>query len=435
MKIAILGYGNQGQAAYDYWHTGHEVTICDKNAALQLPPDARTKLGDNYLHDLDQFDLLVRSPIIHPQAIAAANTPAILDKVTTVTNEFLKVCPTKHIIGVTGTKGKGTTSTLITKMLEAAGKRVHLGGNIGTPPLDLLKNSIQSDDWVVLELANFQLIDLTRSPPIAVCLMVAPEHLDWHSNEEEYFQAKAQLFRHQREDDAAIFYAANETSKRIAGTSPGRKIPYLAAPGAFIQDKKVMIGDQVICAVNELKLPGRHNWQNVCAAVTAVWQVTQNITALRAVLTSFSGLPYRIELRRELNNIRYYNDSFASGPPATIAAIEAIPGQQVVIIGGFDRQLDLSEFTKDLVRLDKHLRKVLLIGAAAGRTAAEFQKHGFTNFIRSSAAGMPAIVAEAAELAQAGDAVVLSPAFASFDMFKNFEDRGQQFNAAVEKLA
>ena len=186
MKIAILGFGKQGLSAYDYWKgPDNAITICDENEVLELPEGTSGQLGQNYLHELDKFDLIVRSPSVHPKDITVANSPATLDKVTSVTNEFFRVCPSKNIVGVTGTKGKGTTSTLIAKILEADGKKVHIGGNIGTPPLDMLKNGIEPEDWVVLELANFQLIDLNYSPKIAVCLMIAPEHLDWHTDVNE----------------------------------------------------------------------------------------------------------------------------------------------------------------------------------------------------------------------------------------------------------
>src|SRR3989344_3909032 len=183
MKIAILCFAAEGRAAFEYWNlNGNEITICDQNTATEVPEGLQTQLGKDYLKNLNRFDLLVRTPNLHPGDITTANPDAqdILNKVTSVTNEFFRVCPTKNIIGVTGTKGKGTTSTLIAKMLEAADKRVHLGGNIGIPLLELLKNNIQIEDWVVIELSSFQLIDLKHAPHTAVCLMVAPEHLDWH---------------------------------------------------------------------------------------------------------------------------------------------------------------------------------------------------------------------------------------------------------------
>ena len=434
MKIAIIGYGSQGRSAYEYWRENGEVTVCDQKENTAVPTDVHTQFGPDYLSALDQYDLIVRSPSIHPRDIVAANSEAILAKVTTVTNEFMRVCPTKNIIGVTGTKGKGTTSTLIAHMLASAGKTVHLGGNIGIPPLELLKQNIQSDDWVVLELANFQLIDLHHSPHIGVCLMVSPEHQDWHATVQEYYEAKSQLFIHQTPEDMAIYYADDEDSQKIAAAGKAMLIPYMKAPGAMITDSAVVIDGQRVCAVSELKLLGKHNWQNICAAVTAVWQIEQNIDAMRKVLTNFAGLSYRIEFRKEVEGVRYYDDSFASAPPAILAAVAAIPEPKVLIIGGFDRQLDLTELVEGLLQYQDSIRKVLLIGESAERTAEALQSRGFTNYELCRAATMTGIVKEAASAAQTGDAVVLSPGFPSFDMFKNFEDRGQQFNAAVEQL-
>jgi UDP-N-acetylmuramoylalanine--D-glutamate ligase len=236
MNIAILGFGTQGQSAYDYWNSpDNDITICDSNEDTVLPDGVNAQLGANYLHDLDRFDMLVRTPILHPRDILAANpdSPNILKKTTTVTNEFLIACPSRNIIGITGTKGKGTTSTLVARMLQNAGKRVHLGGNIGLPPLDMLHGAgaldagvteIQTDDWVVLELANFQLIDILHSPAIAACLMVVPEHLDWHTDMEEYLLAKQQLFRWQTESDTAIYFSSNQNSEFIASASAGKKV-------------------------------------------------------------------------------------------------------------------------------------------------------------------------------------------------------------------
>jgi UDP-N-acetylmuramoylalanine--D-glutamate ligase len=297
-----------------------------------------------------------------------------------------------------------------------------------------LKDDIQPRDWVVLELANFQLIDLKYSPHIAVCLMVVPEHLDWHVDTEEYYNAKTQLFRHQSSDDIAIYNDLNQASTRIASTSKGWKVPYMNFPGGTVVDDKIMIDDQAICEVRELKLLGRHNWENVCAALTAVWKITQDVEAIRSVLTSFSGLPFRIELRREVNQVRYYNDSFATAPGAAVAAFKAVLGPKVMIIGGYDRGLDLSELPEAFKTTPAELRKVLLIGATARRTAAVFDEHGFSNYVLSEAKDMTTVVQEATRLAQHGDAVVLSPGFASFDMFKSFEDRGRQFNDAVAAL-
>ncbi len=431
MKVAILGFGKQGRSAYEYWREGNQITVCDGNESVELPGDVERQLGPDHLRGLDQFDLIVRSPIVYPGDIAAANSPAILDKVTTVTNEFFKVCPGKNIIGVTGTKGKGTTSTLIAKMLEADGKAVHLGGNIGTPPLDMLKDGIGSDDWVVLELANFQLIDLKYSPRIAVCLMVVPEHLDWHQDHEEYTAAKQQLFAHQGAEDVAIYFAENEDSKRITSASQGKKLPFFAAPGAQIKDGAVMIDGQKVCETDEIKLLGKHNWQNVCAAVTAVWQATQNLEAMRSVLTSFSGMEHRLELVRELNGVRYYDDSFGTTPETATVAIQAFEEPKVVILGGSDKGADYGELAK--VVAGSNIRKVLLIGEQAERIGKALAAAG-VNDVMPGGDTIEEIVATARAQAQPGDVVLLSPACASFDMFKNYQDRGEQFKQAALRL-
>lgn len=434
MRVAILGYGAQGSSAYEYWRKGNDITICTRRPLENPPTDADIRTGEGLLKNLDAFDVIVRSPGLHPRSLVENNSPEILEKVTTNTNEFFRVCPTKNIIGITGTKGKGTTSTMIARILEACGKRVHLGGNIGIPPLELLKNNIQPDDYVVLELANFQLIDLKYSPHIALCGMVEPEHLDWHKDEAEYYQAKSSLFAHQTPNDVAIYYAGTETSHHIASTSVGAKIAYCAEPGAIIKDDTIVIDDQEICKLSELSILGEHNWQNICGAVTAVWQITQDIPAIHRAVTAFTGLPFRIEYRTEKHGIKYYNDSFAAAPGASIAAIRSIPETKVLIAGGHDRGLDLTELAHEIARPENNVVSVLIIGESAQRLAAALQNTQYDSYKITEAKDMVTIVHEASQLAQPGDAVVLSPGFPSFDMFKNFEDRGTQFNTAVENV-
>lgn len=433
MKVAILGYGKQGKSAYNYWSRDSEndITICDRMSDLELPFNVHTKLGNDYLADLDQFDVIVRSPSIHPRDIITANSPAILRKVTSVTNEFLRVCPSKHIIGVTGTKGKGTTSSLIAKMLEAANFRVHIGGNIGTPPLDLLKEDIMADDYVVLELANFQLIDTQYSPHIGVCLMVVPEHLDWHPDVKEYYASKKQMFVWQTTDDIAIYYAKNEISREIASAGNGKKIPYMTLPGAEIINGNLIIDNQVICKTNEIKLLGEHNQQNACAAVTAVWNITQNVDAISSVLTSFSGLPHRLEFVGTVNVVDYYDDSFGTTPETTIVALQAFSQPKVVILGGSDKGSSYDELAK--VVKSSNVQRAVLIGEQYTRIRAALEDAGYTDLV-SGGSTMTDIVKTAKSVADAGSVVLLSPGCASFDMFKNYEDRGDQFKAAVQLL-
>jgi len=193
MNVALVGFGVEGRSALPYWlGKGAEVTVCDQNEQVEVPPGVKTQLGLDYLDRLDRFDIIVRTVGMHPKIILDKN-PGLADKITTNINEFLRVCPTKNVIGVTGTKGKGTTCTLITNMLQAAGKDTYLGGNFGVPAFSFL-SQLSEESWVVLELSSYMLYDIRRSPHIAVCLMVQPEHLDWHGDTDDYFRAKSNLF-------------------------------------------------------------------------------------------------------------------------------------------------------------------------------------------------------------------------------------------------
>jgi UDP-N-acetylmuramoylalanine--D-glutamate ligase len=434
MNVAIVGYGKQGQSSSLYWtQAGHTVTVCDANSTITVPDGVEAQLGAHYLENLSQFDLIVRAPVIHPNTLLEID-PELGSKITSNTNEFLRVCPTKNIIGVTGTKGKGTTSTLITEMLKAAGYRVHLGGNIGTPPLDLLQDNIQPDDWVVLELANFQLIDLRYSPHIAVCLLVADEHLDWHGGSEEYHSAKRQLFAHQTSTDFTVYYADNVNSQNITAQTKARRIPYFAPPGALVEADSVVIDGKRVCDVSEIKLLGKHNWQNVCAAVTAVWQITHDTGAIRQAIQQFSGLPYRIEKIREKDGVLFFNDSFSTNPHATKAAVEAIHGPKTMILGGYDRGLDLSELCQLIADPKNSVKNTVVIGASGDRLSQALADVGVHNVHQLNTTSITDITKQSFRLSEPGYSVVFSPGFASFDMFKNFEDRGQQFSQAVAEL-
>ncbi len=435
MNVAVLGFGSQGASSLEYWQNkGHNVTVCDQNESLELPDGVAAQLGGGYLKGLDRFDLIVRSPSVHPRSITEANpeSPDILNNVTTNTNEFMQVCPTRNIIGVTGTKGKGTTCTLITKMLEAAGHRIHLGGNIGTPPIEMLKNDIKRDDWVVLELANFQLIDIKHSPHIAVCLMVVSEHLDWHPSLNEYVEAKQQLFRWQKPEDLAIYYAGNELSSHIVSVTRGRKLPYYAEPGAIVRHDMISIDGTNICSVDEINLLGKHNWQNVCAAVTAVWQVTQDTEAIRTTVKTISGLPFRLEFVRKLQGVKYYNDSFGTTPETAIVAVEAFTEPKVLIVGGSDKGADYAGLAQAIV--DNNVKAAITVGITGPVIAGHLRTLGFQNIVEGLTA-MPEMVSKAHDLASSGDIVLLSTGSASFGLFKNYKDRGEQFSQAVQSLS
>ncbi|HET7302749.1 MAG TPA: UDP-N-acetylmuramoyl-L-alanine--D-glutamate ligase [Candidatus Saccharimonadales bacterium] len=429
--VAIVGFAVEGEAALHYFQqAGYEVTVCDQDVHKQIPAGVASQLGSDYLANLDRFDVVFRSAGIHPDIILSKN-PAIAQKLTTTMNEFLQVCPTKNVIGITGTKGKGTTSTLTAKMLEAAGKKVFLGGNIGLSPFSFL-SEITADSWVVLELSSFQLSDIHHSPHIAVCLMVVPEHLNWHSDMQDYTAAKAQLFAHQTEQDIAIYFDGSEESKRIASASPGQKLPFFAPPGAFVQDDEIVIDGQHVCKTSDIKLLGKHNWQNACAAVTAVWQITQSVEAMRSVLTSFTGLPHHLEFLRTLDDVDYYDDSFGTTPETAIVALQAFTKPKVIILGGSSKGVPFNELAKAVTA--NNVRQAIVIGDTAPDITEALTAQGFTN-ITQGGSTMHDIVATARKAAQPGDIILLSTGCASFGLFKNYKDRGQQFQAEVSALA
>lgn len=448
MKIAILGYGDQGRSAYEYWNKPeNQITICDKNLPEDLPPNVETKSDGTYLSDLDQFDVLVRTPGLHPNEIFESNIehPEVMDRITSVTDEFFRVCPAP-IIGVTGTKGKGTTSSLITEILKKSGRRVHLGGNIGVPPLDMLKNNIQPDDIVVLELANFQLIDIKHSPHIAVCLMVAPEHMNWHKDMAEYVRAKQQMFVHQQVTDLCIFNARNLYSEEIADISHGIKLNYEVPPegedpltndGAYVDGSHIYMQGEKICSIHDVVLPGRHNLENVCAAIAATWELTGgNKDAIKETVKTFTGLPHRLQIIRDYNGILLIDDSFGTTPETAIVALQAYKQPKVLIVGGSDKGVSFEELAETIIK--GNVKHVVAIGEVGPRIVDLLKK--YENYravpctVLDQSVKMPGILAAAVKQASKGDVVLLSPACASFGMFKNYKDRGEQFQAAVKIL-
>jgi UDP-N-acetylmuramoylalanine--D-glutamate ligase len=430
-KIAILGYGVEGQAVYRYYSrtadrgplTAPEITICDANSDLEVPEGARAQLGPDYLENLEQFDLLVRSPGVRPRDIKA------MRPVTTMTREFMARCPAP-VIGVTGTKGKGTTSALIARMLEAAGKKVWLGGNIGVPVFDFLAK-VKPTDTVVFEMSSFQLMDVTRSPEIAVMLMIAPDHLNYHESMAEYTHAKGNIFRFQKPENRAVYNAGDEDATRLVGLSPGKHIPYCHVDGAYVKEGAIWYRGTRITNVDQVGLIGKHNLQNVCAAVAAVWEITSDPAVLAKAIKQFEGLPHRLQVVRTLGGIRFIDDSFAANPVAALSGMRAFPEPKIVILGGHRRGNDLTEMIHAVPQAN--VKHVVAIGETGPDIATKLKELGY-NQVTLVSGGMPEIVHQAWELATEGETILLSPGCPSFDMFKNFEDRGNQFQAAVMAL-
>lgn len=453
MRIGLVGWGLESQSAFRFFGPDNEYLIVNESEQDNFPKESdkikvqylveKAPIGISgqvadldYLKGIDKYDKIVYQPTAYFNLKKAfGDNKDFWAKATTVYDIFFEEVKGKNIIGVTGSKGKGTTSTLITKILESSGKTVHLGGNIGTPILDLLPQ-IQTDDWIVWELANFQLKTASYSPHIAVCLMITEEHLDWHPNFEDYIEAKANIFRHQRHEDVAIYFSEDENSKKIAEHSIGKKIPYYQKPGAYVrQDSTIVLGqdEMEVIKTDQLKLLGKHNWQNVCAAITAAFEVSQDLQAMRQVLTSFSGLEHRLEFVKELEGIKYYDDSFATTPDSAIVAIRAFTQPVVMVLGGHDKKLPLDGLIDEITRSD-HVRHVVTIGEI-GPTIAQMLRKEKYNSITEGLTNTTDIVAECRKQAQPGDVVLLSCGTSSFGMFKDYKDRGEQFKKAVRELS
>lgn len=437
MKVVIAGYGVEGAASYEYWTPrSDEITIADEREYIDtLPVGAQTILGKDAFTKLDDYDLIIRSPGLNPKKLPYGS------KVWSATNEFFEKCPAP-IVGVTGTKGKGTTSSFIASILASAGKTVHLVGNIGTPALSELPN-VSPDDIVVFELSSFQLWDAKFSPHIAVVLMVEADHLDVHDGMEDYIAAKANIRRHQDLDAVCIYHPTNEIAARIAATgdwpessderhqwmAQARRYASTDRDSVHAADGWFVVNNTRICSTEEVRLPGPHNLENACAAIMAARHLTEDNQAIARGLREFTGLPHRLRFVGQTDGIKFYDDSIATTPGSAIAAVRSFVQPKVLILGGHDKGADYTQLIQLCAETNT---KVLAIGANGDVIAELCQQYGVV-FERETG-DMPAIVAKAHEIAQSGDVVILSPAAASFDMFTSYSDRGEQFVAAVQSL-
>jgi len=427
MKIAIAGYGLEGESNYRYWTANPDniITIADQRQPDKTLPDGVSKIiGEDAFEKLADFDLVIRTAGLAPRKIKTNG------KIWSATNEFFAKCLVP-IIGVTGSKGKGTTASLIASILRESCKKVWLVGNIGEPSLDIL-NQIEKDDIVVYELSSFQLWDLEKSPHIAVILFIEQEHLDIHSDFNEYVRAKANITRYQTTADTLVYSLFNDYAKEIASGSKAKLIGYTDEKTAHVKEGNFYYGEQIICSVDALQIIGKFNQDNACAAIDAIWALTQDVEAIEKGIRSFKGLPHRLQFVRDFNGVKYYDDSIATTPTAAIAAVRSFDQPVVIILGGSSKGSDFTELGKELQRHD--IKKAILIGDEADAIAKACQSANFFNFEIIENPTMKNIVSRAHSLATDGSVVLLSPACASFGLFKNYLDRAEQFDAAVMAL-
>ena len=422
---------------------GIAVTACDRSSREKLGPladeleaaGAMLHLGEGYLDGLTQ-DVIFRTPGLRPdvpQLLAAQRQGSTL---TSEMEVFFQVCPC-HMIAVTGSDGKTTTTTIIAELLKAAGRTVHVGGNIGQPLL-CQADDMEPEDWAVLELSSFQLMTMDRSPHIAVVTNLAPNHLDVHKDMAEYVAAKENIFRYQRPGDIAVFNLDNAITRELSAHAPGRALYFSrqAEPenGVFLRGNAVISRrdgrERQIMTTEDIRLPGVHNVENYMAAIAAVDALVPD-EVIRSFAGTFQGVEHRIELVRTWRGVRFYNDSIASSPSRTIAGLRSFKEKVILIAGGYDKHIPFDVLGPEVV---EHVKLLILCGATADKIrAAVEQAPGYrpghpeildvTPFQRA--------VETARDRAVPGDVVTLSPACAAFDQFKNFMERGKTFKAIV----
>ncbi len=449
-KVAILGFGVEGKAIYKYLlkHQYTDITVCDKNVDLDFEFDegVSSELGDDYLNDLAQFDVIFRSPGIPYLEEAVQSAKASDTKLTSCTKFFLDQCPCP-VIGVSGTKGKGTTSTLIYEIFKESGKKeglnLFLGGNIGKAPIEFL-DKLKGNSLVILELSSFQLQDLEMSPQYAVLLNTNEDHLDYHADKDEYMHAKENLLAHQKKDSLTVMNADYEYVKFYKNLVKGDlkliSTDHKVKGSAYVKDDAIYYDDEEILKVTDVKLVGSHNLENILPAIVIAKAFDISTKDIASVIKKFKNLPYRLQLTRELKGVRYFNDSYSTTPETSMAAVDSFDVPTVLIAGGYDKGADYNEWATKILTKES-LHTIILIGENAQKMEEALfeaeEKLGEaeaspTKILRRNR--MEDAVIDAYAEADEGGVVVMSPAAASFDMYENYKARGNDFTAQVRKL-
>ncbi len=400
---------------------------CREHGELLASVGARIITGDDYLKNVDE-DMLFLSPAIKQFEKDIVNAKNKGVYISTEMEEFFRFCPCK-IIAVTGSDGKTTTTTLIAKLLELAGKKVHLGGNIGNNLFAKL-GEIASDDFAVVELSSFQLMKMNVSPHIAVITNVSPNHLDWHNSMEEYTEAKKTIFKHQGADGKTVLNASNPITAQMVDECNGKVITFGCECGDYsIRTDGIYRKGELILADSDILLPGAHNRQNYAAAIAAVEDYV-NKECIVKLAKSFGGVEHRIEFVRSKDGVKYYNSSIDSSPTRTIAALNAFKQKLIVIAGGYDKNLPTEPLGE--VFCNK-VKACVLMGDTKPRLKATLESSDYKGTVLE-ADNMEEAVAKATGIATEGDIIILSPAAGSFDKYKNFMERGNHFKTIVNAL-
>lgn len=428
-KIAIIGVGVSNLPLLDYLYKMNcDVTIFSDNKIDVDISKYKFSVHEDGLRELVGFDIIFRSPGCLPTREEIVEEKKRGALVTTEVEQVIKLTPAK-VIGITGSDGKTTTTTLINLVLDACGYKTFLGGNIGTPLFTRI-GEMTENDIVVLELSSFQLMEMTVSPKISVITNITPNHLDKHKNMEEYISSKCNIYTHS--DGILVLNADNEITNKIEANRLIRYFSREKKTNAFYTlDDKIYFNDKVILEGKDIHIRGRHNYENICACLSATYDLIDLDKALAAI-KEFRGVEHRLEFVREIDGVKWYNDSVSSSPTRTIAGLNSYDEKIVLIAGGYDKNLDYTPIAEPIL---KHVSKLILFGATSDKIYnAVINKKSNEDITIYKEKTLLDVVNRAKEVAVSGEIVLFSPASASFDMFKNFADRGKQFKDLVNKL-
>ncbi len=441
-RVCAIGIGVSNVPLIEFLlGCGANVTACDKKAKTELGEVAK-KLeelgvtlicGEDYLKNLD-FEIIFKTPGMRPDVKELEDARKKGSIVTSEMELFFELCPCK-IIAVTGSDGKTTTTTLIYETLKKAGYTCHLGGNIGRPLIGDIEE-ITEKDMAVLELSSFQLYTMKKSPDVAVITNLAPNHLDWHTDLNEYLEAKKNIFKFQSGENTLVLNHDNDVTDPLDKESAAgvRKFSRVGNVdnGVMLLGNDIVYVDgsktEKIMEKSDIRLPGEHNVENYMAMAAAVKDFVKPET-IKEVALNFGGVPHRIEFVKEIGGVKFYNDSIASSPSRTTAALNSFDEKIILIAGGYDKKIPFDDLGKLIC---KKVKNLVLVGHTADKIKAAVD----------SAGGVPTEVCSdfkdavltAYKTAKEDDIVVLSPACASFDLFKNFEERGNLFKQIVNEI-
>ena len=450
-KVAIIGVGVSNLPLIDYLHNlKSEVTVFDGKEIDNIDKKVVDKLvdygmmfsfGKNYLDKLVGFDIIFRSPSCLPTVPELQKEAERGAIITTEVEMVIELCP-GLVIGVTGSDGKTTTTTLIYEILKEEGYHTYVGGNIGTPLFTKIGEMVP-DDIVVLELSSFQLMNMKISPSISVITNITPNHLNIHSDMEEYVEAKKNIFKYQDENGLVILNYDNEITREAAKEAPGKVVLFSSKnkipDGYIVDDGKIKFCEnglrKHVFDTKNMKLRGVHNFENACSAIIATKELVKPET-VNKVLTEFNGVEHRLELVKETKSrVKWYNDSVSSSPTRTIAGLNAFALKNIILIaGGYDKNLDYEVLAKPIL---DNCKALILLGQTSDKIEKAVKdelKKSKKEFPIYRCESLKQTIVTANDISKKGDVVLFSPASASFDMFKNFAERGDLFKAYVKEM-